>query len=199
VVKIETSVGTGSGFFVTDTGYLITNRHVVRPSSSTQWKQGEEILDDRKAYLDNFRAKIRDDAESLKEMKAEIDEYKDYMASNKVSERDRNSYERYLSRYDRNREKHEENQRNYREKEKEYNSIKSEFGWNTSLSNFSKKFTIVLKNEKIYRAAYQDKQEPWPCTAKAGQLFHPLFTAFTAIAPTTGHARIRYRQPARIQ
>jgi len=150
VVKIETSVGTGSAFFITDTGYLITNRHVVRPSSSTQWKQGEENLEERKTYLDNFKAKIKNDAETLKEMRAEIDEYKDYMASNRMSDQDRNSYERYVSRYNRNKEKHEVNRRSYREKEKEYNGIKSEFGWNTSLSNFSKKFTIVLKNEKKY-------------------------------------------------
>ena len=152
VVKVETSVGSGSGFFVTGTGYIITNRHVVRPSTSTQWKEGEEILEDQKAYLDDFKAKIRSDEESLKEMKAEIDEYRENIKSNKVSEQEKSSYERYVKKYNRNKERHQENERRYRAKEKEYRGIKSEFGWNTNLSNFSKKFIIVLKNEKKYNA-----------------------------------------------
>ena len=150
VVKVETSVGSGSGFFVTGTGYIVTNRHVVRPSTSTQWKEGEEILEDRKAYLDDFKAKIRRDEETLNEMKAEIDEHRETMKSNKVSEQENNSFSRYLKKYNRNKERHQENERSYRAKQKEYQGIKSEFGWNTNLSNFSKKFTIVLKNGKKY-------------------------------------------------
>jgi serine protease Do len=150
VVKVETSVGSGSGFFVTDSGYLITNRHVVRPSTSTQWKEGEESLEDRKSYLEGFKSKIEGDEASLRDMKAEIDEYAETMETKNVADQDKSSYQRYVNKYKRNKERHEENERRYRKEEREYKSVKSEFGWETNLSNFSKKFTIVLKNEKKY-------------------------------------------------
>ena len=150
VVKIESSVGSGSGFFVTDNGYIITNRHVIRPSTSTQWKEGEENLEERKAYLDRFKDKIESASDSLKEMKTKIDDYRNYMVTNEVSESDKNGFDRYVKRYQKNKARYEENERRYRKQEKEYKSFKSEFGWNTNLSNFSKKFTIVLKNEKKY-------------------------------------------------
>jgi serine protease Do len=71
VVKIETTYGTGSGFFVTDSGYLITNKHVVRPSSFEQIenelkqaeaavKRSQDYLDDRQRNLDNYKKEIDD-------------------------------------------------------------------------------------------------------------------------------------------
>jgi len=72
VVKIETPYGTGSGFFVADTGYLITNRHVVRPESTAQivdeLKQLEKNYEQNKAYLE-------DRGRELERYKKRIDDY----------------------------------------------------------------------------------------------------------------------------
>jgi len=75
-VKVETTYGTGSGFFITETGYLITNKHVVRPSSSEQieneLKQAEETLKRSQAYLD-------DRQHDLDRYKKQIDDYQERM------------------------------------------------------------------------------------------------------------------------
>jgi serine protease Do len=57
-VSIDTGVSFGSGFFISDTGYILTNRHVIRGSETAdaqvidkyfEWRQ---TLERNRAYLD---------------------------------------------------------------------------------------------------------------------------------------------------
>ncbi len=146
VVTVETNTGSGSGFFITDDGYLITNRHVVRPATTNQWKDAEGKLAEWKEKLEDYKVNIDDDEERLAEAKSEIDEYREYMQSGRATESQKTRYESYVKRYERNKERHDQNVARYRELERKYRKEKSNFGWSSSMSNFSRKFTIVLKN-----------------------------------------------------
>jgi S1-C subfamily serine protease len=152
VVTVQTNVGSGSGFFITDNAYLITNRHVIRPSTSTGWKEAESSLQDRKEQLQNYESRLQDDTRSLRDMQRNIKDNQSYIESGKASRSEVERFNRYVKDYERHKRRHEKNDRKFRRMEKEYKRAQSEFGFAGSVSSFSKTFTIVLKDGSEYKA-----------------------------------------------
>ncbi len=152
VVKVNVGGGSGSGFFVTDDGYIVTNRHVVRPSTSTQWQETKDEIAERQQELDDFKASLDHEKQRLKDMKANIDEHRDYYQGENVPDSERAKYKRYVARYKRDKERYDEELRRYRKHNREFKSAKSNFGFASSVTNFSRKFTITLKDGKEFSA-----------------------------------------------
>ncbi len=152
VVTVKTQTGNGSGFFVSDNGYLVTNRHVVRPATSSQWKQQERQLSQRREQINDFQQRIKEDSAKLKDMKGYIDEHGDYFRSNNASRGDKERFQRYVERYESYTVRHRRNEERLREMETELGRADSDFGFASSVSNFSKKFTVTLRSGKELKA-----------------------------------------------
>jgi hypothetical protein len=76
VVKIETILGLGSGFFVSDDGYIVTNKHVIRPQESSSWEKGENSLKEEGTDFKEKFSILKDKKERLNLMKEDLRSFK---------------------------------------------------------------------------------------------------------------------------
>jgi len=102
VVKIETPYGTGSAFFVSDSGYLITNKHVVRPASAQMGKTVEDDLKKDDDALKRARDDLDTQSQQIDSYQVDLDNYRkrmnDAYGDNKTKMQQQ--YDYYSNRFD---------------------------------------------------------------------------------------------------
>jgi S1-C subfamily serine protease len=55
VVAITSPLAQGSGFFISDDGHIITNKHVVKPGETAEWKELKNKLAEREKHTSKPR------------------------------------------------------------------------------------------------------------------------------------------------
>ncbi len=131
-VYIKTVAGFGSGFFISDDGLIVTNRHVVRGSDSTKRRISKKIADAGKQFK-----KLKDEMERRKKR---IDKYEQKLArwwkeySRYKKEARTESDRQYLKNYRRDLLEYEDE---LRINKKQYQQVKEEY--NQKLQEFSSK------------------------------------------------------------
>jgi len=148
-VKITSSIGTGSGFFVSENGYILTNRHVVYgdENRAKRAEQTFENVDSEIKFADtqiDFEEKKLEEASGrLERMKNEIDSLPDDSSRKALLE---NKYKNDTQYYLAWKERFEHQKRKYEQEKDQYQDKKSDFKSKMAAAGMNGTLTITLKN-----------------------------------------------------
>lgn len=155
VVAVETQMGHGSGFFVSDQGHIITNRHVVRPSTASTWVKQERQFTtlekkfaDREHYLNQQAQKLSDYGKELDAYKRDIDKRSNGSAKSAALSEFNMLNERHQERLSALAQQREQYQASY----KDYQSKARDFKFKSSMAGAARHFTVQLKGGDKRRA-----------------------------------------------
>jgi hypothetical protein len=153
-VTIKTPLGLGSGFFITEDGYIVTNKHLIRHDERMKEKAG--------SHYEKFDKMAEQISQKLK---AEEDRLKAFHESlailKKLSEAERNPSTRTLleDKYKADRETlsrmdqdFEDRKKDFLGKKETYEKEKSDYFWKTYRADRTLNFTIVLKDNSEQNA-----------------------------------------------
>ena len=148
-VTVKTKAGSGSGFFVTNTGYIITNKHVVRIDRN----QDEEIntyMQEIEKEANTYAYQFSLEQDHLRRAKRELYRYRDSIrkSSSRAERRHRERvYQDALDRYKKYQRSLDSRRASFSRKRRAFNQQKREYNNQVRSVNTSQRFTILLKNQ----------------------------------------------------
>lgn len=152
VVGIETPLGQGSGFFISESGLIVTNKHVIRPQDTEKHRERRQDFDERAQYLESVRQQIREEEERLNRYARDLESFREEIEKNDKYNAPtllrRQEYAEYLRNYERRREQLNEARRQYQAQLKDFEKQRDEFSFNSSLAGAARHFTVFLKDNR---------------------------------------------------
>lgn len=149
-VSIETPMMSGSGFFISDNGHIITNKHVVRPAETDQWQKLHDKMEERKKAYKKSEITIRQKSASLGKMKKKLKAYeRNIERETSSTQRDdlKSEYQALKEQYDKDAKEYREINSEFQARRREFNEARAEFNRKSSLSMFATSFDVFIKDE----------------------------------------------------
>lgn len=155
VVTVKSKLGSGSGFFISEDCYLITNKHVVRPTSTKSWSTSNKDLQNDKVEIKDAKKFIYNEEERLNINKRKLAGFRNYIDSLRPGAKknlEEDDYQYRLRDHERDLSKLNEEITKVKKKEKEYRENDFNFSLDSSMARMSKSFSITLKDNSKTRA-----------------------------------------------
>jgi S1-C subfamily serine protease len=148
-VAIKTAMGYGSGFFISTSGHIITNKHVIRPHEKQTRKA--------KSYFNKVDKNVKIAKERIEKEETRLENYKKKVAESKhrsETESDTGRRQYYKDEYEYRKEQYEmwkarlETKKNkFKAQKKQYEKARGEYNYRSSVASLSKSYTIPLVDD----------------------------------------------------
>jgi len=154
-VTVTSSIGTGSGFFISDNGYLLTNRHVIR-GDAQQAEAVDKVIEQIDSQVEIAEADIEIREKQLEREKTVLDEMS--AAIGKLPDRSarkaalEKQYQDRLAYYQMVKKDVEKKKADFKRGKKNYEIEKSDYENQQVMAGISRNFKITLKNKEILYA-----------------------------------------------
>ncbi len=149
VVSIKTPLSVGSGFFISDIGYILTNRHVVRPTENPVWKQQQDALRAENKQITDQQTWLSGERTRLSNMEAELQRYQQAIGDNagRAGQTLANSdYQIMLKRYQRWKGDYDKAAEASQLQQRKYRLARAEFRQKSAMARLAQRFTIIIKD-----------------------------------------------------
>ena len=148
-VTIKTSIGQGSGFFINENGYILTNKHVLRVDE-TEMKKAEEFIARVDNRIEDDEATIAEAENRLRRMRSDLDDYKasiDRMTDPNAQIIAMQKYRSQSAQYDFDEAQLRKRKNEFEEKISKYRQEKGEFTKKARMAKHDRQFIVILKDK----------------------------------------------------
>jgi V8-like Glu-specific endopeptidase len=164
VVAVMSQLGYGSGFFITDDGYIITNKHVLK-GDENQKKIDQSLIDDVEKEIKKLKKDLDEEEKRLEAMKEKLEMNKRFIDSQPNSpakKQNLKQYDYYLKKYKEWKNDFEEREKRFRAAEIKINDEISDYNYDRAMADISRYFKILVADDtelNVYLVSSSEKHD----------------------------------------
>jgi serine protease Do len=148
-VTVKTSIRQGSGFFINENGYILTNKHLLS-LDETEIKKTEEFIGRADQKIEDDQAIMAEEEKQLKSMKIDLDKYKsniERIADPNARTTALQNYKRQSEQYDFYEVRFRKRKIEFEEKISKYRHEKDELTRRARTAKSDRQFIVLLKDK----------------------------------------------------